>query len=148
MRLSILAFVATAAIAVGCTGTYHGTYRGGAVVSSGYYYNPDLVYVDHGVYAVAGVDYPVFYSDNFYWRFYGGRWYRSPYYDRGWAYASPPHVVARIDRPYRYRNYRPHGYIVHRDRGRTYYHPQHHHRGDRVDRGGGRGRVMIRDHRR
>lgn len=74
------------------------------------YYGPDLVYLSPGVSVVAGYNYPVFYSDNLYWRYHDNRWYRSRYYDRGWVYATPPRAVLSIDRPYRYRNYRPNGY--------------------------------------
>ena len=64
---------------------------------------------------IADYDEPVFYSDSFYWRYYGGRWYRSSQYDRGWVYYSaPPASVSRIERPYAYRHYRPHGYTVRR----------------------------------
>ena len=83
-----------------------------------------MVEVNPGVYAVANYDEPVFYSDNFYWRYYGNRWYRSNWYTGGWAVASPPSAVLRIDRPYRYTHYRParHERIVIRDRaGRWHY---------------------------
>ncbi|MBA3453219.1 MAG: hypothetical protein H0T42_09020 [Deltaproteobacteria bacterium] len=132
-RFTLPALLTAAALAVGCAGT---------VRSDGYYsgaaYTPDLVSVSPGVSVVAGYHEPIFYSDNYYWRpdTYG-RWYRSSYYDRGWAYATPPRAVMRIDRPYAYRNYRPHGYTVRRDpyyrSGRTY---------DRGNR-----RPAIRDHR-
>lgn len=40
----------------------------------------------NGVYVVpdAGVD--IFFWNGWWWRPWEGRWYRSPYYDRGWAY--------------------------------------------------------------
>ena len=70
-------------------------------------YGPDLVTVSPGVQVIADYDEPIFYSDGFYWRYYGGAWYRSNYYTGGWVYARPPVAVLRIDRPYAYRHYRP-----------------------------------------
>lgn len=99
---------------------------GASCYSSGYavsgyatYATPDLAYVSPGVYVLRDWPEPVFYSNNLYWRYYGGRWYRSPYYNRGWVYARPPLVISRIDRPYAYVRYRPSArYRV--DRGRYY----------------------------
>jgi hypothetical protein len=82
-----------------------------------------MVEVRPGVYAVAETDAPVFYSDNFYWRFQDGLWYRSNWYTGGWAVATPPVAVLRIDRPHRYVHYRPaaHDRVVIRDsRGRVH----------------------------
>ncbi len=135
-RFTLPAMLAAAALAVGCTGTV-ATNGGGYVTASTY--TPDLVYVSPGVSVIADYDEPVFYTDNYYWRSDNyGRWYRSNYYDRGWAYASPPRAVLSIRSPSNYRHYRPAGYTVRRDnqRGRTY------------DRGDRRSRPVIRDHRR
>ena len=53
-----------------------------------------------GVQVVADYDEPVFYSDNFYWRYDSGNWYRSPYYNRAWVSVSaPPVAVRQIQRP-------------------------------------------------
>ena len=60
---------------------------------------------------IADYDEPIFFSDGFYWRNYGGLWYRSTYYTGGWVYAQPPVAVMRIDRPYMYRHYRPVGWV-------------------------------------
>src|SRR5690606_1892903 len=65
-----------------------------------------LAYVAPGASVVAGYPEPIFYNDGFYWRYSNNRWYRSNYWDRGWVYARPPRVIARIDQPYRYRYYR------------------------------------------
>lgn len=112
MRRLALLITAAAAMA-GCAGTVHS--RGTVVATSDPYYEPDLVYVSPGVSVIADYHEPVFYSDNFYWRYYGGHWYRSPHYNRGWTYYSrPPTTISRIQRPYSYRNYRPHGYTVRR----------------------------------
>jgi hypothetical protein len=87
-----------------------GTYRATATVST-----PDLVYAGPGVYAVANFSDPVFYADNYYWRYDDGYWYRSSYVTGGWQYVPrPPRVVARIDSPYT-RYYRDGG-RVHVDR--------------------------------
>jgi hypothetical protein len=76
-------------------------------------YPPDLVYAAPGVQVIADYDEPIFYNDGFYWRFYGGGWYRSTYYTGGWVYARPPVAVMRIDRPYAYAHYRPAGWQGH-----------------------------------
>jgi hypothetical protein len=76
---------------------------------------PDLVYAAPGVQVIADYDEPIFYTDSFYWRFYGGGWYRSSYYNRGWVYATPPVAVLRIDRPHAFIHYRPAGWVGHRD---------------------------------
>lgn len=125
-------------LAAGCTG---GTvaYRGTATVNT---YTPDMVYVSPGVSVIADYDEPVFYSDNYYWRYYDGAWYRSNYYTGGWVYARPPIAVARINRPTAYVRYRPNGYVarrparVYRDRDR---YDNRRYRDDRP---------VIRDHRR
>jgi hypothetical protein len=69
---------------------------------------PDLVYVSPGVSVVAYADYPIFYSDNYYWRYDDGIWYRSSYYNGGWVvWHDVPYRVRSIDRPYRYTRYAP-----------------------------------------
>jgi hypothetical protein len=68
---------------------------------------PGLVYVSPGVQVVADYDYPVFYSDNFYWRYDNGLWYRSGYLGGGWAVSyNVPGRIRGIDRPYAYAHYR------------------------------------------
>lgn len=89
-----------AAAVAGCTGT--GEVRYSAQVST-----PDLVEVEPGVQVVADADYPVFFSDNYYWRYDAGVWYRSPYANRAWVRVeAPPVAVRRIDRPERFAHYR------------------------------------------
>jgi hypothetical protein len=95
-------FLLAAALASGCAAT---------VASDGY--GPDLVTVSPGVQVIADYDEPIFYSDGYYWRYYGGGWYRSSYYTGGWAYARPPVAVMRIDRPYAYAHYHPSGWRGH-----------------------------------
>ncbi len=43
---------------------------------------PDTNYV----YAVPDIDADMFFWNGWWWRLWEGRWYRSPYYNRGWAY--------------------------------------------------------------
>lgn len=140
MHRYLIPLLLGAALASGCAGTY----RARATVST-----PDLVYVGPGVYAVANFGDPIFYADNYYWRYDGGYWYSSPYYTGGWRYdPRPPRVIARIDRPYaRY----------YRDRGRVHvdyrYRPTYRnrpseireHRSRTVERRGPRVRVIERD---
>ncbi|MBX3160761.1 MAG: hypothetical protein KF773_32645 [Deltaproteobacteria bacterium] len=74
---------------------------------------PQLVTVDASpsVQVFADYDEPIFYTDNTYWRYTNNNWYRSSTYTGGWTYeASVPYAVRSIDRPDRYRNYRPAGY--------------------------------------
>jgi hypothetical protein len=78
--------------------------------ASGTYSSPDLVEVEPGIQVVYGYNEPIFYSDNFYWRNNGGRWYRSAYHDHAWVAYEPPQRVRTIRQPERYRNYRPAGY--------------------------------------
>ncbi|SRR5258706_10988579 len=80
---------------------------------------PTLAYVEPGVQVVADYDYPVFYSDGAYWRYDSGRWYHSPYYNRGWSYsAEVPVRVQGIRSPWAYRHFRARGHIVQRDHRR------------------------------
>ena len=39
-----------------------------------------------GVYVVPDVPEEIFFRSGWWWRHHGGHWYRSRYYDRGWAY--------------------------------------------------------------
>jgi hypothetical protein len=95
--LAILAATAAACTAQGRVG-YTASYN----VAT-----PDLVYVSPGVYVIADYDYPVFYSNNVYWRYDSGVWYRSRRYDGGWTVSyDVPVAVRRIDRPHAYVHYR------------------------------------------
>lgn len=101
----LLAITAGLLLGVGCGPAYVSTgYSAG--YSATYVAAPEMAYVSPGVQVVAGYDEPIFYSDNFYWRYHNNRWYSSRFYNRGWVYATPPRAVLSIDRPYRYRNYR------------------------------------------
>lgn len=112
-RITLGVLVMSAALAGGCAGSGTVYYGGGGTLTATTV-APDLVYVSPGVQVVADYDDSVFYADNYYWRYDGGRWYRSSWYTGGWVYATPPHAVLRIERPYAYRRYRPAGYVARR----------------------------------
>jgi len=81
----------------------HGRARVGGAV----YAEPALVEVSPGVMVVEDYDEPVFYSDGFYWRYYGGIWYRSSYHTGGWVtWRNPPARVIGIRNPRGYVRYR------------------------------------------
>lgn len=109
-RIILCALVLSAALAGGCAGSGTAYYSTSGTLTATTV-APDLVYVSPGVQVVADYDYPVFYADNYYWRYDDGRWFRSSWYTGGWVYASPPRAVVSIDRPYAYRRYRPSGYV-------------------------------------
>ncbi len=92
-----------AMLASGCAVGYTETYPDDG-------YGPDLVYAAPGVQVVADYNEPVFFSDGLYWRYSGGYWYRSPYYNRGWVSARPPVAVLSINHPQGYAHYRPAGW--------------------------------------
>ncbi len=74
---------------------------------SGGYAAPGMVEVSPGVQVIADYDYPVFYSDGYYWRNDGGLWYRSGYWNRGWGVSyNVPVGVRGINRPEAYAHYR------------------------------------------
>ncbi|HEY6032826.1 MAG TPA: hypothetical protein VIV58_01165 [Kofleriaceae bacterium] len=74
---------------------------------SAYVGGPQMEVVSPGVQVVADYDYPVFYSDGFYWRYDGGLWYRSGYYNGGWAVSyNVPYGVRGIGHPEYYAHYR------------------------------------------
>jgi hypothetical protein len=123
MRRALLPVTLLAAFAVG--GCYSDA---GVGYSADYSTGPSLAYVAPGVQVVADYDYPVFFSDGFYWQYYGGYWYRSPYWNRGWsATYNVPYAVRGISRPWAYAHYHP----------GTYW----------GGHGGVRGGVVVRDHR-
>ncbi len=67
---------------------------------------PELVLVDGDVWVVEHYNEPVFYTEGFYWRFYGGVWYRSTVHTGSWVQVSVvPAQVQRIERPEIYVNY-------------------------------------------
>ncbi len=77
---------------------------------------PDVVALPdtNGVYVAPGVNVDMFFWNGFWWRPWEGRWYRSPYYDRGWAYFdSVPSFYYDVDPYWRgnYQNHNWHGHI-------------------------------------
>src|SRR5258706_5384638 len=61
-------------------------------------YEPEFVDVSPGVQVIYDYDEPIFYSDNFYWRYTGNTWYRSNTYNGGFVvYNDVPYSVRRID---------------------------------------------------
>jgi hypothetical protein len=105
MQRILLPVVAALGLATGC---YH---HGDVGVGYSYGYataSPSMYYVSPGVSVVAYSDYPVFYSDNYYWRYDNGLWYRSNYYGGGWvAWNNVPYSVRRIERPHTYARFTP-----------------------------------------
>ena len=88
----VLIAMTIALMASGCAVGYTDTYPDNG-------YGPDLVYAAPGVQVIADYDEPIFFSDGLYWRYSGGYWYRSPYYNRGWVTARPPAAVMSINHP-------------------------------------------------
>jgi hypothetical protein len=67
-----------------------------------------------GVYVAPSISVDLFFWNGFWWRPWEGRWYRSPYYDRGWAYYnSVPRFYFDVDPYWRgnYQNHNWHGHI-------------------------------------
>jgi hypothetical protein len=57
---------------------------------------PELVVIPQTyVYVVPDVSDDIYFYDGYWWRPWQGRWYRSHYYDRGWAYYSSVPVFYR-----------------------------------------------------
>jgi hypothetical protein len=104
------ALAASLALAVlGCGGGAYQADVTATTTSPGYPQYVEAAYIDPEVQVIVDSDVPMFYSDNYYWRYYGNTWYRSPYADTGWVaieYYSLPEPVRRIQRPERYVHYR------------------------------------------
>lgn len=132
LSLALSGLLVLAAATSGCV--VHGRTRVGyaAHVSA----EPALVEVSPGVMVIEDYHEPVFYSDGFYWRYYGGIWYRSSYHTGGWVtWSRPPSRIVGIRRPHAYVRYRGHAGVR-----RTHIRGRTHHRG--------RDGRVIHDHRR
>jgi hypothetical protein len=75
---------------------------------------PEVVVLpDSNVYVVPDVEADIYFSGGWWWRPWQGRWYRSRYYDRDWAFyrAAPPPFYRRVPPGWRndYREHRWHG---------------------------------------
>ncbi|HET9485670.1 MAG TPA: hypothetical protein VFO79_17030, partial [Xanthomonadales bacterium] len=100
-----LAFMLAVALGA-CAGSGSGRVEYAAAVTVR---SPQLVAIEHepDVYVLADADEPVFYTDNYYWLYRSGRWYRSHSYDRDWIYVSAPAPRLRsIRQPTAYVRYR------------------------------------------
>ena len=67
----------------------------------------------NSVYVVPNIEVDLFFWNGFWWRPWEGRWYRSPYYDRGWAYYNRvPSFYYDVDPHWRgnYQNHNWHGH--------------------------------------
>src|SRR4051794_24592488 len=131
MTIRFLHAVVFATLVTGCTGTGQVQYSGEADVQ--------LVDVSPGVQVIADYDEPVFYSENYYWRYDNGLWYRSPYHTRGWVRVdAAPVAIRSIDRPQRYAHYHAQAGMTvrdHRDGGPPPQGPEvRDHRDDNRDR--------------
>lgn len=86
------------------------------------YVEPEVVEVQPGIQVVYNYDYPVFFHDDFYWRYDAGVWYRSHYYTGGWVVErNVPYAVRSIDHPHTYAHYHPNGYVSRRAERRREY---------------------------
>jgi hypothetical protein len=95
--VGLLLAVATGASS-GCVARVHGRASTTVVAEA----EPSLVLVD-GVWVVEDYDEPVFYDEGYYWRFYGGVWYRSNVHTGNWIRIDVvPNRVRAIDRPTRF----------------------------------------------
>lgn len=88
-------------VVIGAAGT-------ACVASAGYSASatmPSMAYVGPDVQVIEDYDEPVFYSSSLYWRYDGGVWYQSRTHTGGWARATPPAAVLRIQQPSMYVHY-------------------------------------------
>lgn len=66
-----------------------------------------MVELRPGVYVVTDQDEPVFFADNFYWRYHDDAWYRTRGATGDWIrIGRPPDSVLSIGEPQRYQGYR------------------------------------------
>ena len=105
-------------------GVTTGCYATGRAGVSATYSTPELVYVSPGVQVVADYDYPVFYSQGFYWRYNSGIWMRSRLHNRGFVRVhTVPVVIRQIRYPHRYVHVRARGHVRARPAARDRYRP-------------------------
>ncbi len=77
---------------------------------------PDVIVMPdtNGVYVVPAIDVDLFFWNGWWWRPWQGRWYRSHYYNRGWAYYNNvPSFYFDVDPGWR-GYYRDHNWYGHR----------------------------------
>ncbi|MCM0083906.1 glycine zipper family protein [Geomonas sp. Red32] len=111
------------------------------------YFNeaPQFVYYPSmNMYVAVGTPYDLVYTGNEYYYFYGGRWYRSPYYNGPWVYAPrrsyPAFYRYRIDNIRHYREVEYRRYMRNRAEYRGRWHRPEYRRA--------KGRPEFRDERR
>jgi len=148
MKNLLVGTLFAAVCAVGATGCYSE-----ADVGVGYQAGygapaPAMVEISPGVQVISDYDYPVFYSSGMYWRYDGGVWYRSGFYNRGWAVSyDVPYGVRGIARPEGYVHYRG-GYAAGGYRGGPAYRPAPAYNGARPGPAYAAGRpAQVVDHR-
>ena len=77
---------------------------------------PDVIVIPDtdSVYVVPDVDVDLYFWNGWWWRPWNGRWYRSPYYNRGWVYYTDvPGFYFDVDPNWR-RHYRERSWYGHR----------------------------------
>lgn len=102
MNVSACALLVAASLA-GCAGTGDVQYAGEVHVTS-----PQLVQVSPGVQVLADADEPIFYVSGDYWLYRDGYWFRSDYYQTGYArveYRRVPQELRDVERPQLYAHY-------------------------------------------
>lgn len=83
--------------------------------------SPRLVMAEPGIWIVENSPYAIYYADGYYWQHSGGGWYRSTYYDGGFARVDigfVPRIVVGGYRPAHVRYRAPshaHARPIHRD---------------------------------
>lgn len=87
---------------------------------------PELVVVPGtDIYVAPDVEGDILFYQGFWWRLFDGRWYRSPYYDRGWVYMDRGRV------PRSFYGYHPGFRHEYRGYQRVHYDDVHRHWNDR-----------------
>ena len=100
MRNPLLHAVTSTLLSIGCAAS-------GQVQYSAQVTPPELVYINPEVQVIADYGEPIFYKDNYYWRYDGGVWYRSPRHTSGWLRIEVvPIAIRRIESPTAYIHYR------------------------------------------
>jgi hypothetical protein len=109
---------------------------------------PTMVEVSPGVWIAEDYDYPLYYSDGFYWSLRGDVWYRSPAWDHGYVRYPreqvPQHIVNQPHDQYRHyhasadaeRVYVPQGERPHSNREAHEHEHEPHEHGEHMSHGG------------
>ncbi len=103
MQTSLLRSLLFLGLVGGCTASGQASYRatGTASVSA-----PEMVVISPGVQVIANYDEPIFYSENYYWRYDNGFWLRSHTHSGGFVRYTAPRAIVQIERPSAYIRYR------------------------------------------